>query len=155
MGPNNTSAKGEEKLRPRPLTPTTNYFLLVFVFAALSLWIRTGFPVSALNAPHDDLLFIRLADQLGSGNWLGPYNETTLAKGMFYSMFIAFVHALGLHLKIAEQMAYLAVCGLTVELVRRKTASNRFALVLFFLLAFNPVLWNYYLARVIREALYV
>ncbi|MGB9233112.1 MAG: hypothetical protein WCC04_01770 [Terriglobales bacterium] len=136
--------------------PRAIYFPVLFLCSVLSIWVRNGFPIHADgNAGLDDLLFIRLATYLSSGNWLGPYNETTLAKGMFYSIFIAFAHTTGVPLKTTEQIAYLAVCGPTAELVRRRTRNNGIAAVLFAFLAFNPVVWNNSLARVIREALYV
>ena len=44
--------------------------------SAIGLWLRAGFPVYAPGASsYDDMLFIKLAGYLGSGHWLGPYNE--------------------------------------------------------------------------------
>jgi len=136
--------------------PPKAYYAMLFVFAAISLWIRTGFPVHVLaDGAYDDLLFVRLADYLKSGDWLGPYDELTLAKGMFYPLFIAVAHLLHMPLKIAEQLVYLAACAASAGLVRRQAKNNYLGLVLFAALAFNPVFWHADLARVIREGLYV
>jgi hypothetical protein len=132
------------------------FLFSLLLISTASVWLRTGFPVSAITTTdYDDHLFIRLATYLGSGDWLGPWDQFTLAKGMFYPLFIAVTHFVSIPLKIAEQIVYLLACGMTAEFVRRSTRSNPFALVLFALLAFNPVLWHSELARVIREALYV
>lgn len=140
----------------RRSTPTIGFVLFMFFVAASSLWIRSGFPVRVIgNSAQDDFLFVRLAHFLSLGDWLGPYNQMTLAKGMFYSAFLAIAHFARMPLKIAEQIVYLAASGLTAELVRRRTGNVYFGGSLFLLLAFNPVVWNPELARVIREGLYL
>jgi hypothetical protein len=136
------------------MSVTTYYFVLLLI-TAFSIWLRKGILV---HVPHyaifDDQLFIRTAHYLKAGDWLGPYNKLTLTKGMFYPLFICAASVVAIPIKIAEQAAYLAASALTAELVRRRTGDN-FALVLFGLLAFNPVLWNVELSRVIREGLYI
>src|ERR1017187_7938428 len=124
--------------------------------ALLSLWLRTGFPVHAVpDSGIDDLLFMRLAAYLGHGAWLGPYDDVTLVKGMFYPLFILVAFAAAVPLKIAEHLVYLGASAYTARLTIRMTASRRFGLLLFALLAFNPMLWTVELARVIREGLYI
>src|SRR5215471_1740151 len=132
-------------------------FLAAYIaIAALSLWLRTAVPVFAIGySMHDDLLFVRLAYQLGAGTWLGPYDNLTLAKGMAYPAFILASFLASLPLKIAEQAAYLAAAGLMAWLMTQLTGRRCLALLLFACLAFNPVLWTVHLARVIREGLYI
>jgi hypothetical protein len=133
-----------------------SYYTALVLLAAISLWMRAGFPVFARpDAVHDDRLFIRLARYLMTGDWLGPYDNLTLAKGMFYSLFITLAHALSIPLKIAEQAVYLAASAAVAGLVRRHAASDRLPIVMFAILAFNPVFWHPDLARVLREGLYV
>lgn len=136
--------------------PAQAYYPVLLLLAALSLWMRHGFPVWArADASHDDRLFIRLAGYLASGAWLGPFNNLTLVKGMFYPLFIAAAHSCSVPLKLAEQAVYLAASAAAAGVVRKHAASNRLALLLFACLAFNPVLWHPDLARVLREGLYV
>ncbi len=124
--------------------------------AALSLWVRTGFPIVALGgAGADDALFIRLARSLAMGQWLGPYDNLTLAKGMFYPLFIAAAELAAVPLKVAEQGVYLAVCLGVARYVSRQSGQRWLGAALFVLLAFNPVFWDRQLARVIREGLYI
>ena len=132
------------------------YYILLLLIAAFSLWIRTGFPVYAIpNAAHDDGLFIRLARTLEEGHWLGLYNDLTLAKGMFYPLFIVVAFWTSVPLKIAEQVVYLVVSWLTTGMVRRRLGNRYPSLILFGLLAFNPVVWSLNFARVLRQGLYM
>ena len=120
------------------------------------LWLRAGFPVYAPGASsYDDMLFMKLAGYLGSGHWLGPYNELTLAKGMFYPLFVLVAFVSAIPLKIAEQMVYLGASVIAARVVAGRSGSERLSLFLFAALAFNPVLWSAHLARVIREGIYV
>src|SRR5215831_11380444 len=80
--------------------------------AILSVWLRMGVPVYAIGwARHDDALFVQLAYYLGAGRWLGPYDQLTLAKGMAYPAFIVAAFGIGIPLKIAEHILYLASCA--------------------------------------------
>jgi hypothetical protein len=124
--------------------------------AALSLWFRSAVPVYGIGyAAHDDLLFVRLAYYLGAGQWLGPYDQLTLAKGMAFPAFIVAAFAAGIPLKIAEQALYLAAGALAAWLIWRLTRRACLTIVLFGVLAFNPQLWTSYLARVTRDGIYV
>jgi len=92
---------------------------------------------------------------LSFGQWLGQFDYTTLAKGMFYPLFIAGSFALGIPLRITEQAAYLVAAGLTAWLFVRLTRNKWGGVGVFTSLAFNPVLWHHDLGRVIREGLYI
>lgn len=138
-----------------PMSSRKYYVILLFI-AALSIWIRTGFPLYAWpEMRFDDDLFIRLARSLETGHWLGLYDNLTLAKGMFYPLFIVIAFWTSVPLKIAEQVVYLLASLLTAGMARRQTRDNRLSLILFALLAFNPVAWNFHFARVLRQCLYM
>jgi len=122
----------------------------------MSLWLRQTFPIFAIGpAGYDDLLFIKLAAYLGAGQWLGPYNNLTMAKGGAYSLFLVANHFIGLPLKITEQIVYLSVSLYFSLNVGRLFRSGLAVLVCFLLLAFNPIFWNSGVAgRLVREGLY-
>ena len=61
--------------------------------------------------PTDDILFLRGATSIASGDWLGPFNQVTLAKGAAYPAFIAAMHVLGIPVKIGEQATYALACA--------------------------------------------
>lgn len=121
-----------------------------------SLVLRSAFPKYAIaNADYDDALFVKLADHLRHMEWLGPYNELTLAKGMFYPAFIAVAHVLRLPLVTAEQILYLTISFCFAYYLSQKTARHSLGLAAYVILAFNPVFWNPQLARIIREDVYI
>jgi hypothetical protein len=123
--------------------------------ALVSLFLKATLPVQALAESFvDDAMFVRLARFLVEGSWLGPYDDRTLAKGVFYPIFMATAFAMGVPLKIAEQVVYLAASGLMSWSVARLSQSQRLGACIFFALAFNPVLWDPPLSRTVPMGLY-
>src|SRR5437879_4991122 len=117
--------------------------LWIVAFFAFSLWLRAGHPIQALgDAAYDDLLFVRLADFIGSGQWLGPYDHLTMAKGAAYSLFMAINQRTGIPLKLAEQLMYLVASATFVTSIRRVCPSNRASVAIFAVLALNPQPWT-------------
>lgn len=132
------------------------YAGIAAVFLA-SLWLRHAFPIFAIAySGHDDLLFVRLANHLGSWKWLGPYDNLTMAKGAAYSFFLLANQVTGLPLKITEHAVYLSV-ALYFSFAMGAILRSRIAtLACFGLLAFDPLAWTPGVGgRVVRDGLYV
>lgn len=126
------------------------------LLTAGKLWLTRAQPVYAIGgAAHDDRLFLLMAESIIQGEWLGAYSQMTLAKGPFYSMWIAGLHWLGIPLGLGVQMAYAGACALFARACR---PALRSAAVLFSLYAF--LLWNPMsfeaptLGRIIRQQIY-
>jgi hypothetical protein len=125
--------------------------------AALYLWFVSAQPVVGYaHAGHDDELFLRLAEYIVNGQWLGPYSQFTLMKGCGYPLFIAGVFKLGLPLPLAEHSCYLLGCWLLVRALRPLLRHDAWALAAFALLVWQPM--SYYLDRgggnLLRQNLY-
>lgn len=132
----------------------------VFIYAALALvlfklWLVAGQTMMAPgSSPHDDRLFLKLASNLLQGQWLGDYTDKTLAKGPFYSMFIAAVFALGVPLLVAKHLLYATACAVMVKALQPLRLGAAFAFVLFTILLFNPVTYDTgHHVRVLRQAI--
>lgn len=102
----------------------------------------------------DDALFVRLAQNIANGEWLGAYDELTLVKGAFYPIFIAIAHVFNLPLLVAQQIVAIVAAGVMTATLYRMGLGRVFSLVLFTLLALSPLAWHPDLVRVTREPLY-
>ncbi len=129
---------------------------LGLALTALKLWLTRGQGVYALGyAGHDDQLFIKLAEYLVRGEWLGPYNELTLAKGPAYSIFIAATFALGVPLFLAQHVFYAAACGAFVQALRPAIAAAGWRCAIYLLLLWNPMTFDApSMGRVLRQQIY-
>ena len=140
--------------------PTANssrwWCAAAILLTAFKLWLTRSQPVYAIGtAQHDERLFLQLADFIVRGEWLGAYNQMTLAKGCGYSLFVAAVFWIGLPLFFAQQLLYAAACA---AFSRACAPAIRSAGARFFIYAF--LLWNPMsyeaptLGRVMRQHLY-
>ena len=85
--------------------------LLIVVPSLFRLVWQTNTPLNIWwNAGHDDGLFMRLAANISSGRWLGPYDQFTLMKGPGYPLFLALSAANGL--PVTAMHAFLAIAAI-------------------------------------------
>ncbi|NYZ13520.1 hypothetical protein HL658_13245 [Azospirillum sp. RWY-5-1] len=124
--------------------------------AVVWLLLMASLPILAMpRAALDDALFVRQAAYLLSGQWLGPYDHSTLAKGPFYPMVIAASWAAGLPLMVVQALAYAAACWALVRGLRPWLGREGVAAGIFLLLLLNPMVYATANLRVMREGIYV
>lgn len=130
---------------------TPLYVLSVLLY----VWLAANLPLAAIPfAGIDDGLFIRQAVSLLRGDWLGPYDNLTLAKGPFYPLWIAVNWLVGLPLLVSQYLLYASACWLLVRGLRPWLKWEAAAFILFIILLLNPIQYEMGMLRVIREGLY-
>ena len=136
--------------------PIRRWFWAGVLLTAVKLWLVRGQAIYAIGpADHDDRLFLQLAGHLTHGDWLGPYNQLTLAKGPFYSCWVAFAHLLGLPLFFAQHVLYAAACALFVRACRPAITSGAARFGIYALLLCNPMSFDASsMGRVLRQHVY-
>jgi hypothetical protein len=131
-------------------------FLLLFILPVVAkLWLVDAQTLDAVQGTHDDRLYIDLANNLLNGQWLGDYNNLTLAKGPFYPIWIALIYKTGIPLLLAQHALYIVACLIFI-IATRPFLPNRFmAILIFIILIFNPMSYSSNIAtRVLREGIY-
>jgi len=125
------------------------------LFVLFSLWLRAGYLPLGVWGGHDDALFLRLARNMSQAQWLGPYDQMTLAKGAFFPLFLLLGKASGLPLKLVEHVLYVLLAVLAATTVFRLTRMRWLAAAVAVVLLFSPVPWMFEGgSRVTREPLY-
>ncbi|MCU7917746.1 MAG: hypothetical protein KZQ95_05245 [Candidatus Thiodiazotropha sp. (ex Epidulcina cf. delphinae)] len=114
--------------------------LLLVVSAAMIRYLLTaGMPLIAhAQGTFDDALFIRLADSLTAGEWLGEYDKLTLVKAPLYPLFIAANYFMGFQFKAMEHLLYILACVVFYFALLRTSVNRYLALAPFLLLLFSP-----------------
>ena len=106
-------------------------------------------PVTILTtANHDDALFWSHAAHLIDGDWLGPYDNLTLAKGPAFSFFLAANYLAGTPITLALAGTYLLATGLVVRAMQRLGLNRYLALATFAVVLFHPAVVP---TRIIRD----
>ena len=115
----------------------------IVILILVRFWLVGSMDLIATRTPHDDYLFLKLAKNILSGQWLGPYDEYTLIKGPGYPLFIAVVYQLGLPLLFAQQLFY-SLSSILVVVALRPLVNERWLLMAVFpLVLLNPFMHMY------------
>jgi hypothetical protein len=137
-------------------SPQTAFWRCAYsVTALLFLWIAARLPVVAIpEAAVDDALFVRQAISLLKGDWLGSYDNLTLAKGVGYPVWLALLALVGAPVLFGQAALYVCGAALLVAALAKWLPSRAARFGLFVLLLGNPALYGVETLRVIREGLY-
>lgn len=117
-------------------------WLLIAVGAAvirIGMMMRT--PIYALaDYKHDDLLLVTLAQHLQEGEWLGPYNNLTLVKGISFPMFLALCNRLCIPYLLGMGLFYTGAVILFVTAVREQISNRWVQLGIYLFLLYSPAM---------------
>lgn len=136
---------------------------LDIVLAAVAGLFALGFFVgygarAAILLPYavlDDALSIRLGRSLAAGQWLGPYDHTTLVKGVGFPVFLALNNLSGLPYVVGLALFHIACFGFAAWVLWRVLGSRIAAVAVLGLLLLMPSLYSGDLMRVSRDAFYM
>ena len=138
----------------KDISPKT-YRIACLLSVMIKLWLIRAHLIMVTLTPHDDLLFIRHADSLLKGQWLGEYNQMTLIKEPFYPIFIALSNWLSLPLLFSEHLLYALSCAVFVWAIGPMVRQRIILLGAFLFLLLNPGSFNYpAVGRVFQLAIY-
>jgi hypothetical protein len=125
---------------------------LFFVFSVAYLVLAMNLPVSIYTgAVHDSALYWGNAFQIVSGNWLGAYNQMTLAKGPGFPLFLAANAVLGIPVTLLIALLYLFACWLIANTLRALGLNKYLVLIIFVVILFHPALFP---TSIIRDNIY-
>ncbi|MEO6873968.1 MAG: hypothetical protein ABI222_04015 [Opitutaceae bacterium] len=132
------------------------WFWAGVLLTAFKLWLTRAQPIYAIGgAAHDDRLFLLLAESIVRGDWLGTYSQMTLAKGPFYSMFVAVLYWAAIPLGLGVQLAYAGACALFIRACRPAIPSGAVLFAIYMLLLWNPMSYEApTMDRIIRQQIY-
>lgn len=91
------------------------------------------------NSPHDDGWIVRRAVYFLHGQWMGPYDQYTLIKGVFSPLLLAFSIGIGATFQGLNTMLYCSAClnfTIAVRPILKRRWTQLFCLVI---LLFNPI----------------
>lgn len=116
------------------------YFIIIIICAIILKHIITiNLPIDARDPMGaDEYLMMYQAEQLTSGNYLGPYNYLTLAKGIGFPLFLAISYKIGIPLLSFYSIFYTIACLIALFPIRRIIKNRPLQLIAFLLLLFCP-----------------
>ena len=125
---------------------------LFILFSLAYLILVMHLPVNIkINEIYDDALFWDHAQQILAGNWLGNYNNLTLAKGVGFPLFLVINSVLGIPVTLFIALLYLFACVLLAKTLMALKINQYFVLIIFVIILFHPAL---FLRNIIRDNIY-
>ncbi len=124
--------------------------LVSFIFRLIS-------PVTyVFNSPHDDLLAVEQARSILNGDWLGAWNNRTLAKPPGYAIFLALAHLVRIKPEwliwlIVLISSYFLQYNLS-KLLKIESRSQK--QIIFAIILLNPTFYSADFSRIHRTSLY-
>ncbi len=102
----------------------------------------------------DDALFVRLAEEISSGRWLGDFNSSAIVKGPGYSFFLVFGHMTGLPITLISGLFQVFSVAMFGYAVFRLTQSRLGGIFVFALLLFFPSTYSSDVTAINRTLVY-
>ena len=132
-----------------------NKFKIGIIFISLIYFVFTSVqnPIFYYKAGYDDLYMLASAMFMLDLDWLGPFSGVTLTKGIGTPVFIAIANTLGLTFLQAQFLLYLGAAILFVNVLKKVIKSDFVRLILFFVILFNPVIYDVELLRIYRDSI--
>lgn len=133
------------------------WWVVAIGVAGYKLALQRSQPIYAVGEGYnDDALFMKLAVSITRGEWLGAYDQLTLAKGPAYSIFIAGNFFTGLPLTFTQGLLYAAACALMVWALQPALKAGWARLLAFSFLFYNPLTYEgESMSRILRQHLTV
>ncbi|MCK9187971.1 hypothetical protein [Acidithiobacillus sp.] len=120
---------------PRSLLYSMALSGLLYIFMCINI------PIGLLsNEKFDDAFYVQHAESIFHGNWLGAYNQMTLAKGPGYPLFLALNAASGLPVTLSQAMLYIFACFLLANVIYRLSTSVWISLFAFLAMLWHPAI---------------
>ncbi|GLQ49268.1 hypothetical protein ACFFJT_20115 [Dyella flava] len=133
---------------------TRTLLIIALVVTLVHLFIAMNTPLVLMTWQiYDDGLFVRLAQYLAKGQWLGPFNQFTLMKGPGYPLFLAFNYWVGLPITLTRALLFCAAVASVSFVVFKMTGSRVLAMFVYVAPMLDPKTFE--ITRILRDSIYV
>lgn len=107
------------------------------------------------RAPIDDQLMYEAARSIAAGQWLGKYTFITMAKHMFFSVWLVVIHWLHLPYLLANAALGLVGAWVMAVALRPLLQKRYWVLITFTMLGYCPIGFDGFIYRVYRDSITV
>ncbi|MEP5542994.1 MAG: hypothetical protein ABJP77_13640 [Lentilitoribacter sp.] len=131
------------------------YWTAITFSAIFYVFVYVNYPIHLLEfALHDDGLFLKLGISIINGEWLGAYDNLTLAKGPGYPLFLAFTHLTGLPISFTQAVFHMSAAIIFGHALGKICNNRWISITVLLFVSIHPYLFGYDNHRVFRDAIY-
>lgn len=127
----------ESKKADKLLAIMLSFFTIVRIYlqVKLPLYLQAG-------AGFDDFLLVKYAKTILAGQWLGPFDTKTLAKGVSYSLYLAINYLLGIPYSFALIVTYIIAILLFIIVIKKHLSNKYYLSLIYLVLLYSPVMFH-------------
>ncbi len=115
-------------------------FFVLLILSGIRIWLAHGMPIYILaTAEHDDGLFLNQAIEFLRKRWLGVYSESTLSKGISFTLFLAVCGVTRIPYTVLVTLMNIISAALVIFALKPLCKSRIWRGILFVILIFSPV----------------
>jgi hypothetical protein len=130
------------------------FFIGILCATVLQIFYSHYIPLQLIPAPHDDLLFYRLAENIANLKWLGVFDQTTLIKGFSYPLFLSASIFFKFPLRLLEACLICITSFYFVMSVRKMIPNSFLSVALYAVIIFYPFQYSLIDFRLLRDMIY-
>jgi len=130
------------------------FFIGILCSTVLQFSFSYYIPIQFIPAPHDDLLFYRLAENIANLKWLGVFDQTTLIKGFSYPLFLSTSIFFNFPLRLLEACLICIASFYFVMSVRKMIPNSFLSVALYAVIIFYPFQYSLIDFRLLRDMIY-
>lgn len=130
------------------------FYIGILCSTVLQLYYSHYIPIQFIPAPHDDLLFFRLAENIANLKWLGVFEQTTLIKGFSYPFFLSTSIFFKFPLRLLEACLICVASFYFVMSVRKMIPNSFLSVALYVVIIFYPFQYSLIDFRLLRDMIY-
>ena len=119
------------------------FFIVLVLLTIIKIFLCCFLPNFYIESyGYDDMLMMKLSDNISNGLWLGNYTDTTLVKGFFFPLFLSTLRYINISSELGISLLYI-ISSITFCYVTRDLFKNKnFSYILYLILLFNPVTFS-------------
>ncbi len=131
------------------------FIISILIVSVLRLMLVYDLPIVAnVELGIDDMLMINITENLVNGNWVGPYTDVVISKGLSFPILLAFCYFIKLDYITMMTVFYIIACLILTYVIGKKIKNKAFLFVLYTTTLFVPIMYSYQvMQRVYRNAI--
>ena len=119
------------------------FFIVLVLLTIIKIFLCCFLPNFYIESyGYDDMLMMKLSDNISNGLWLGNYTDTTLVKGFFFPLFLSILRYINISSELGISLLYI-IASITFCYITRDLFKNKnFSYILYLILLLNPVTFS-------------
>ena len=131
------------------------FVIALIVVSVLKQLLVYNLPIVANVALGvDDMLMIDITNNLINGNWVGPYSDIIISKGLTFPLLLAFCYFIKIDYITMMTLLYTLACLIFIYVLSKKIKNKLLLFIIYTVTLFVPIMYSYQvMQRVYRNSI--